>query len=106
MAVEFFSNPSGVPNVPNGWNVAAIENLCSRVTSGATPLRSNAEYYDAGTIPWIRTQELKDGIIRESAQKITPAALKETSAKLFPVDTVLMAMYGDGKTITSLGILE
>jgi type I restriction enzyme S subunit len=105
MAVEFFSNPSGVPNVPNGWNVAAIENLCSRVTSGATPLRSNAEYYDAGTIPWIRTQELKDGIIRESAQKITPAALKETSAKLFPVDTVLMAMYGDGKTITSLGIL-
>jgi type I restriction enzyme S subunit len=48
---------------------------------------------------------LKDGIIRDSAEKITPAALKETSAKLFPVDTVLMAMYGDGKTITSLGVL-
>jgi type I restriction enzyme S subunit len=105
MSVEPISNSSGLPDVPSDWSTAAIETLCTRVTSGATPLRSKAEYYDGGTIPWIRTQELKDGIIRDSAEKITPAALKETSAKLFPVDTVLMAMYGDGKTITSLGVL-
>jgi type I restriction enzyme S subunit len=105
MANNVFTNPSAVPEVPSGWSVAAIEELCARVTSGATPLRTNAAYYEGGTIPWIRTQELNDGVIKGSAIKITRKALQETSAKLFPAGTVLMAMYGDGKTITSLGIL-
>jgi len=105
MAGESFSNPSGLPDIPQDWDVAPIESVCLRVTSGATPLRSRSEYYEAGIVPWIKTQELKDGIIRESDEKIAPIALQQTSAKLFPVDTVLMAMYGDGKTITSLGIL-
>jgi type I restriction enzyme S subunit len=83
-----------------------IVELCERVTSGATPLRSRRDYYDGGTIDWFKTGELKDGFLLRSQEHITQKALQETSVKLFPRNTVLMAMYGDGKTITSLGMLK
>lgn len=76
------------------------------VTSGATPLRSTREYYENGTIDWYKTQELAGWYLPRAAERITELALKETSVKVFPSNTVLMAMYGDGKTITSLGILR
>jgi len=84
----------------------AIEDLCTKVTTGATPLRSRSDYYEAGTIDWYKTGELKDWYLAPAAERITEKALAETSAKLFPADTVLMAMYGDGRTITSLGMLR
>ena len=83
-----------------------IEDLCCRVTTGATPLRSRADFYDCGSIDWYKTGELKDWYLEPAAERITEKALEETSVKVFPADTVLMAMYGDGKTITSLGILR
>jgi len=100
-----YSNPSGPRVSAQGWQTLAIEDVCEAVTSGGTPLRSRTEYYRDGTIPWFKTKELKDNILTDSEEKITERALEESSAKLFPIDTVLMAMYGDGKTITSLGIL-
>ena len=105
MAGEGHSNPTLLSPTPDGWSVAAIEDLCENVTSGGTPLRSDSSYYQGGIHSWFRTQELKDSILFESEEKITDKALAQTSAKLFPKNTVLMAMYGDGKTITSLGIL-
>jgi type I restriction enzyme S subunit len=84
----------------------SIEQLCTKVTTGATPLRSRNDYYEAGTIDWYKTGELKDWYLGPAAERITEKALEETSAKLFPADTVLMAMYGDGSTITSLGMLH
>lgn len=83
-----------------------IEQLCTKVTSGSTPLRSRRDYYEGGTIDWYKTGELKDWYLEAAEERITKKALDETSAKLFPAETVLMAMYGDGKTITSLGILR
>ena len=83
-----------------------IEHLCSKVTSGSTPLRSRADFYDGGTIDWYKTGELKDWYLEPADERITERALKETSVKLFPANTVLMAMYGDGKTITSMGMLR
>jgi type I restriction enzyme S subunit len=83
-----------------------IERLCTKVTTGATPLRSRSDYYEEGTIDWYKTGELKDWYLCPAAERITEKALEETSAKLFPADTVLMAMYGDGRTITSLGMLR
>ena len=83
----------------------SIESLCSKVTSGGTPSRQNENYWSSGNIPWIKTGELNDAIISDSEEKITAEGLLNSSAKLFPINTVLMAMYGDGKTITSLGIL-
>jgi len=105
MAGEPHSNPTLLAPTPNGWRVAAIEELCEKVTSGGTPLRSDPSFYQGGAYSWFRTQELKDCVLFEADEKITEKALAQTSAKLFPKDTIFMAMYGDGKTITSLGIL-
>jgi len=105
MASEGWSNPTALPPAPDGWRAMAIEDLCARVTSGGTPLRSESRFYRGGTHSWFKTKELRDSLLWESEERITDEALTRTSAKLFPRDTVLMAMYGDGKTITSLGIL-
>ena len=83
-----------------------IEQLCSKVTTGATPLRSRSDFYAGGTTDWYKTGELKDWYLEPAEERITEKALEETSVKLFPANTVLMAMYGDGRTITSLGMLR
>ena len=83
----------------------SIDELCLRVTSGGTPSRKNDEYWREGTIDWLKTGELNDWFVSDSEEKISQKGLDGSSAKLFPENTVLMAMYGDGKTITTLGIL-
>lgn len=88
------------------WRRLPIEATCSRITSGGTPLRSVLRFYDGGSIRWVKTGELKDWYIEDTEERITEDAIQESSAKLLPKETVLMAMYGDGKTITSLGILR
>lgn len=98
-------NQASLTRIPKGWEVRSIESLCVQVTSGGTPLRSNPVYWTGGTIPWLKTSELKDAYVYEAEEKITEEGLANSSAKLFPVNTVLMAMYGDGRTITSLAIL-
>lgn len=85
------------------WEKLKIEELCSKVTSGGTPLRKKTEYY-TGNIPWIKTGELKGWYIYNTDEMITFDAIKNSSAKLYPTDTILMAMYGDGRTIGSVGI--
>ena len=106
MAGESRTNPTSLPPTPDGWRVMQIDELCERVTSGGTPSRQRPEFYQNGEFSWFKTGELKDCALYSSAEKITKAALESSSAKLFPPDTVLMAMYGDGTTITSLGILR
>lgn len=68
-------------------------------TSGGTPNRGNKEYY-GGEIPWLKSGELNDGVITRSEEFITEEGLKNSSAKLHPVGTLLLAMYGAtaGKT--------
>jgi type I restriction enzyme S subunit len=89
-----------------GWRWGTVESICERVTSGGTPSRSKPEFYRGGTINWFKTGELRDRRLDESEEKITPDALEQSSAKLFPPGTVLIALYGDGDTITSLGLLS
>jgi len=88
------------------FNDIPIEQLCTKVTTGATPLRSRTDFYEGGTTDWYKTGELKDWYLGPAEERITVKALEETSVKLFPANTVLMAMYGDGRTITSLGMLR
>lgn len=71
--------------------------------SGGTPSRKHPEYY-GGTIPWLKTGELNDSEIYDSEEKITENALKNSSAKIYPEDTVVVAMYG--ATIGKTGILK
>ncbi|MHA3724158.1 restriction endonuclease subunit S [Leucobacter sp. HY1910] len=79
-----------------------VDDVCIRVTSGGTPSRRISEYFD-GTIPWLKTQELRDGWVYETEEHITNAAIEKSSAKLLPTNTVMMAMYGG--TVGKLAIL-
>lgn len=71
--------------------------------AGTTPSKSNTEYYKNGSIPWLLTGDLNDGLIQEIPNKITEKAMNETSMKLNPSGSILIAMYG--ATIGKLGIL-
>lgn len=85
------------------FNVIRIEQIC-KVNSGGTPSRSHPEYY-LGNIPWVKTTEVNDTIILDTEEKITVDALNNSSAKLYPKDSIIIAMYGHtrGKT-AMLGI--
>lgn len=72
-------------------------------TSGGTPNRGMPEYYN-GDIPWVKSGELKDGVITTCDEYITEAGLKNSSAKLFPKGTLLVAMYG--ANIGKTGVLD
>lgn len=77
------------------------------VGTGTTPLRSKKDYYDAGTIPWITSGDLSGGLVIEPKQYVTALALHETSLRVYPPGTLLVAMYGEGKTrgsVAELGI--
>jgi type I restriction enzyme S subunit len=92
--------------MPVAFSEIPIEELCTKVTSGLTPLRSRSDFYANGTIDWYKTGELNDWYLESAQERIAECAFKETSIKLFPAETVLMAMYGDGRTITSMGMLR
>ena len=102
-------NPSFVPcdnahdanQLPDSWCCTSLGNV-GKWQSGATPSRLNKEYY-GGDIPWLKTGDLNDGYIYEIPETITQKALEETSVKLNPAGSVLIAMYG--ATIGKVGIL-
>ncbi|MCI7809088.1 restriction endonuclease subunit S [bacterium] len=73
------------------------------VSSGGTPSKKETSFYESGTIPWVKTGDLKEKYIPEGIECITEAGLNNSSAKLFPKDTVLIAMYG--ATIGACSIL-
>lgn len=92
-----------VGEIPEGWEVYALEKLSKQIVSGGTPSRRNSSYYKDGTIPWIKTQELLDTYIHDTHEKITNSGLENSSAKLLPPGTISLAMYG--ATVGRLGIL-
>jgi type I restriction enzyme, S subunit len=69
----------------------------TQITAGGTPSRDNPSYWK-GKIPWIKTGELLDGDIYSSGEHITEEGMKNSSAKLFPKETILIALYGQGQT--------
>lgn len=68
------------------------------VGTGATPLRSKAAYYKNGAIPWVTSGALNAGVVREAGEFVTELALRETNLTVYPPGTLLVAMYGEGKT--------
>ncbi len=73
------------------------------ISSGGTPDKRQAKYYENGTIPWVKTGDLKEKYVSHNIERITQEGLDNSSAKLFPADTVLVAMYG--ATIGACSIL-
>jgi type I restriction enzyme S subunit len=91
-----------IGKVPKHWRKEKIFRAAELVTSGGTPRSGNEDYYE-GDIYWIQSGELNDGYITDTEKKITQEGLDNSSAKLFPAGTLLVAMYG--ATIGKLGIL-
>ncbi len=73
------------------------------ISSGGTPNKNELSYYEGGSIPWVKTGDLKNKYISKEIECITEEGLSNSSAKLFPRDTVLVAMYG--ATIGACSIL-
>ncbi len=83
--------------LPNGWAWCRVADIGS-VETGATPKRGNSKYWENGSIPWITSGALNDDFVRECKEYVTEQALKETNIKVFPKHSLVMAMYGEGKT--------
>ncbi len=91
--------------LPKGWHRSTLGEI-ARISSGGTPDRATPEYW-GGEVPWVTTGEIQFNTITDTVEKITEVGLKNSSAKLFPPGTLLMAMYGQGKTrgqVAKLGI--
>ena len=85
------------------WSTNKIEEI-SIVTSGGTPSRNVSDYWN-GDIPWVTTSLVDFNVINQAEEFITQVGLDNSSAKLFPKDTILMAMYGQGITRGKVAIL-
>lgn len=92
---QFLSDPP--------WVSTKLSDVAT-IQSGGTPARTNPAYW-GGNIPWVTTSLVDAGIINEAEEFITEAGLKESSAKMFPKGTLLMAMYGQGQTRGKVAIL-
>lgn len=87
-------------DIPKGWEIKKMPNVV-KWGSGGTPKATEKQYYENGTIPWLIIGDLNDGIVTESESKITELGLANSSAKMIPAGTLLIAMYG---SIGKLGI--
>ncbi len=97
-------NTKIVDGVPEGWEKKQINDICSLITSGGTPSRNNKSFWDNGNINWVKTKELNDTWIIDTEEHITETGLNNSSAKIFPPNTILMAIYAS-PTLGRLGIL-
>lgn len=86
-----------------GWEIKKLGDVC-QTGAGGTPLKTHKEYYGNGNIPWLRSGEVDKKNITSCELFITEQGLKSSSARLFPVNTVLVAMYG--ATAGQVGILR
>jgi len=86
------------------WEVHKIGEVCEKVVSGGTPHTKNKDYYYNGEINWLKTKEVLNNNIYSTENKITIEGLNNSSAKLIPVNSVIIAMYGDGKTAGRVAI--
>ena len=93
-----------IGEIPEHWQVPKIKYLAT-IASGGTPDRSHPEYWN-GSINWAKTGELQNNELYETEEKITELALENSSAKVFSVDTILVAMYGQGKTRGMTALLK
>jgi len=92
---------SELNNIPKHWQVKKLGEVC-QTTSGGTPSRGIKSYYE-GNIPWVKSGELDRGLILDTEEKISEEAVKNSSAKVFPKGTLLIALYG--ATIGKLAFL-
>ena len=87
-------------------NKVSLKEISVQISSGLTPLRSNTAFWNTRDIPWVKTEQLGVKNIYDSNEKISILALEQTGLKLNPINTLSLAMYGEGKTRGSVSILK
>ncbi|MGX5648873.1 restriction endonuclease subunit S [Hydrogenophaga borbori] len=91
---------------PDAWRKTTLGAI-GQIRSGSTPDRSKQKaYFDGGRWPWVKTMDLTNSVVRRTDERITDQALAETSCRLFPESSVLVAMYGGLKQIGRTGLLQ
>ena len=98
LAQSLFYEMFGDPIInEKGWEVKKLGEL-SNIGTGATPSRTKEDLYYGGEISWVKTTEVHNCNITETEETITQLAIEQTNCKIYPPNTLLMAMYGQGKT--------
>lgn len=93
-----------INGIPKGWERKKLDEICTMITSGGTPTRSKKSYWENGSIRWVKTKELLDGWIFDTEEHITKEGFDNSSTKMFPSNTVMMAIYAS-PTLGRLGII-
>lgn len=93
-----------ISEIPEHWEIRKISRIFSKVGSGTTPKSGNEDYYAEIGTNWLQTGDLNDSLILNTSKKITNKALDEHSLRLYPANSLVMAMYG--ATIGKLGLLN
>lgn len=88
------------------FNTLKLKNISKTIGSGITPLRSNPLFWENGTVFWLKTEQLGEYQIYETSEKISQNAIDQTSIKIFPKNTLSIAMYGEGRTRGNVSILK
>lgn len=86
------------------WKETILTDVCKNVVTGGTPLSSMKEYFENGDIPWLKTKEVNFNRITATENYISSKGLAKSSAKLIPVNSVIVAMYGQGDTAGRVAI--
>ena len=100
-----YENTPIIDGVPEGWNPCAIKDICLRINAGGTPSRRNLNYWNNPKIKWYKTGELQDCWLIDAEEYISEDGLNNSSAKIFPKNTIVMAIYAS-PTLGRLGILS
>lgn len=91
---DLFPSAFSADNLPQGWTIGKIKNLCFDIQSGGTPQRNIKEYWCPPTIPWLSSGEVNFPIIIHTKEKISEEGLRNSSAKIWKKYTTVVAMYG------------
>ena len=81
-------------NLPEGWRMGTIQEFCKEMKSGGTPSRNHNEYWNKQDYPWLKSGEVHNNIITSVEEYISQAGLDNSSAKIIPQGSIIMAMYG------------
>ncbi len=90
-------NTRDLPALPEGWAWASIEQIAD-VGTGVTPSRAKAAYFQNGTTPWVTSGALNGEFVTAGSELVSDAALEECRLEIYPTGSLLLAMYGEGKT--------
>jgi len=85
---------SALGPIPKGWRISRIEDLCVRVQNGGTPRRSNPEFWEPPTVPWLSSGEVRQSVVTRTNECISELGLQRSSAKWIPSGSTVVALYG------------